>query len=79
MELTSTPVWCFLRMPRPCHSELSDSMLGGWTKLSKRISFFMLKKSVSLLWTRNNLCVICCKTLLLVESLHHEVGVKSGP
>lgn len=66
-------------MSRPCHSELSDSVLGGWTKLSKIIRFFMLEKSMSLLWTRNKLCVIYCKTLLLiVEGLHHEVRVKSG-
>lgn len=53
-------------------------MLGGWTKLPKRISFFTPAK-MSLLCTGKKLCVTCCKiSLLVVEGLHYKVRVKSG-
>lgn len=54
-------------------------MLGGWTKLPKRIHFFMPAKR-SLLCTGKKLCVTCCKiSLLVIEGFPYKVRVKSGP
>lgn len=54
-------------------------MLGGWTKLPKRIRFFMPAKR-SPLCTGKKLCVTCCKiSLLVIEGLPYKVRVKPGP